>query len=159
MVFADPTVFFADRLGLWADDGRATRLVSHVVRVVVRVPAPVAMVSETESPPDTMPIQVCRTTYPNRLCPCGTHAFIWEREREEREAGVNDPVALLQAFFLGPPDLPADHTDAFIDFARHGNEADFKALAGALGIPVADHDPMWRGTVRRVRREETRATE
>ena len=99
------------------------------------------MVSETESPPDTMPRQVCRTLYPHSFCPCGTHALIWDALIWER---MGQEVAEPE------PELPGAHVEVFLDLARAGREQDFKDLAGALGVPGVDHDSMWRGTVRRV---------
>lgn len=46
-----------------------------------------------------------------------------------------------------------DRVRALVDLAQAGQEADFKFLAGAVGVPVADHEAMWAGTVARLEKQ------
>jgi hypothetical protein len=47
-----------------------------------------------------------------------------------------------------------DHVEVLLDLARTGHEAEFKELAGAVGVPRKDLDDMWQGTTSRLHRKE-----
>jgi hypothetical protein len=44
----------------------------------------------------------------------------------------------------------ADLIETLLDFARAGDAASFRELARMRGVPAADIDAMWAGTMRRV---------
>ena len=48
-------------------------------------------------------------------------------------------------------DPPGDQFETLLDLARAGDEATFKDLALSIGIPPAQVDSLWAGTVARVR--------
>ena len=50
----------------------------------------------------------------------------------------------------GDPGLK-DRVQTLLDLARAGHEADFKFLAGAVGVPAADLEALWTGTVARLK--------
>ena len=52
----------------------------------------------------------------------------------------------------GDPGL-RDRIQTLLDLARAGQEADFKFLAGAVGVPVGDLEALWAGTVARLKRD------
>ena len=53
----------------------------------------------------------------------------------------------------GDPGL-ADRVQTLLDLARAGQEADFKFLAGAVGVPAGDLEALWTGTVARLRSQD-----
>ena len=47
--------------------------------------------------------------------------------------------------------LPADTVTTLLDFARAGQEANFRWLAASAGVKAEELDALWTGTVARVR--------
>ena len=77
-----------------------------------------------------------------------------DRLSEEELAAIRETFSSidLAAIFGFREDVTGERLETLLDLARAGDEATFRDLALAFGVPAAEVDGLWAGTLARARR-------